>query len=315
MISGFNTDIEFDGTVYHVQTEDKGMSSRQIMSLVYNRGTILASKRASYDDLFIGEFDEKQLADRVGRQHKLICAAVRAGRIDELKEMTAKTAAGAKAKAGVKVNLDAVAVADVPMQTVPVSVAPPVARVETPVVRTQPPPVQRVEPQVIRTPSLVPTAPIKIAMVETAHVIQVVPQIEAEIEPVVEVLSIIEDGEILPAEAVAVVSELSGQERPSNAKLSLEILGETKFKGGDRRTVNIMICRGTERKVVRDAQIMVKVLGSSFRPVIFHAKSDPNGLAKIHLQLPHFHAGRAALLIRAIAGGEEVELRRVVTPG
>ena len=129
MISGFNTDIEFDGTVYHVQTEDKGMSSRQIMSLVYNRGTILASKRVSYDDLLIGEFDEKQLSERVGRQHKLICAAVRAGRIDELKEMTAKTAAGgAKAKASVKVNVDAVAVAEVPLQRVPVSVAPPVSR-------------------------------------------------------------------------------------------------------------------------------------------------------------------------------------------
>jgi hypothetical protein len=60
---------------------------------------------------------------------------------------------------------------------------------------------------------------------------------------------------------------------------------------------------------------MLKVLGSSFRPVIFHAKTDANGLAKVHLQLPHFHAGRAALLVRAINGGEEIELRRIVTPG
>jgi hypothetical protein len=76
-----------------------------------------------------------------------------------------------------------------------------------------------------------------------------------------------------------------------------------------------MICRGTDRKVVPDAQVMIKVLGSSFRPVIFHAKTDTNGLARVHLQLPHFQSGRAAVLIRAITGGEEVELRRVVTPG
>jgi hypothetical protein len=44
------------------------------------------------------------------------------------------------------------------------------------------------------------------------------------------------------------MSELSGRERPSNTKLSLEMLGETKFKGGDRHTVTLMICRGTERK-------------------------------------------------------------------
>ena len=161
----------------------------------------------------------------------------------------------------------------------------------------------------------IPSAPIKISMVETSRVIQVTPPPkEIELEPVVEVLSVIEDDEILPAEAVAVISELSGQERPANSKLSLELLGETKFKGGDRRTVNIMICRGTDRKVVAGAEIMIKVLGSSFRPVIFHAKSDANGLARIHLQLPHFNAGRAALLIRAIADGEEIELRRVVTP-
>jgi len=64
--------------------------------------------------------------------------------------------------------------------------------------------------------------------------------------------------------------------------------------------------------VVDGAQIMIKILGSAFRPVIFHARSDQNGLAKIHLQVPQFSAGRAALLVRAIADGEEVELRRVV---
>ena len=133
--------------------------------------------------------------------------------------------------------------------------------------------------------------------------------------PLFEGVSIIEDDEILPAEAVAVVSELSGKERPANSKLSIELLGDFKFRGGDRHTVNIMICRGTERKVVPEAQIMVKVLGSSFRPVIFHARSDANGLAKVHLQLPHFQSGRAAVLLRAISGGEEIELRRAVTPG
>jgi len=134
-------------------------------------------------------------------------------------------------------------------------------------------------------------------------------------ETVIEEVDVIEDEEILPAEAVQAMSELSGRERPSNTKLSLEMLGETKFKGGDRHTVTLMICRGTERKVVPDAQIMIKVLGSSFRPVIFHAKTDSNGLASVHLQLPHFQTGRAALLVRVMTDGEEIELRRIVNPG
>jgi hypothetical protein len=137
-----------------------------------------------------------------------------------------------------------------------------------------------------------------------------------ELETVIEDARIIEvEEEILPAEAVEVVSELSGRERPRNTKLKLELLGDPKFRGGDRQTVSIMLCRGTDRKVVAGAQIMVKVLGSAFRPVIFHARSDINGLARVHLQVPQFSAGRAALMVRALSEGEEVELRRLVSPG
>ena len=96
MITGFNTDIEYDGVTYHVQTEDKGLETPLILSLVYSGGTILASKRSPYDDLIAGGFNEKVLAERLQRQHKLICAAIRAGRIEELKLMTRREA-GARA--------------------------------------------------------------------------------------------------------------------------------------------------------------------------------------------------------------------------
>ena len=56
MITGFNTDIEHDGVVYHVQTEDKGLDSPIILSLVYAGGTILASKRSPYEDLIAEGF-------------------------------------------------------------------------------------------------------------------------------------------------------------------------------------------------------------------------------------------------------------------
>ncbi len=277
MISGFNTDIKVGNTVYHVQTEDKGLKSRLILSLVYDKGTILASKRVNYDDLANGAFDEKELAERLNRQHQLICAAVRAGRIDELKEMTGKERSKSAKTAVVE-----------PKTTV----TPPVIPVSKPVAAALP--------------------EVTALNVESARIAASKPY---SLEPVIEAVAIIEEEIVLEAEAVEVVSELSGQDRPTNNKLSLELLGDSKFKGGDRRTVNIMVCRGTDRKVVAGAEIMLKVLGSSFRPVIFHAKSDANGLAKVHMQLPSFQAGRAAMLIRAIAAGEEIELRRVVTPG
>ena len=297
MISGFNTDIEFENTVYHVQTEDKGLRSRLIVSLVYDGGTILASKRVSYDDLVAGKFDENVLIERVNRQHKLMCAAVKAGRIGDLQEMTGKARGKTlPAPAAVAVPGGIAQVQGAPMHTGGIEI-------------------ERV--LAVASPNIVETVAVA---VELPLVPIVVPVARPETDPfadapLFEAVSIIEDDAILPAEAVAVVSELSGIERPANTKLSLELLGESKFKGGDRRTVNVMVCRGTQRKVVGNAEIMIKVLGSSFRPVIFHARSDANGLAKVHMQLPHFEAGRAALLVRAIVDGEEIELRRAVTPG
>src|SRR6516165_8980922 len=88
VITGYNTDVEYNGVVYHVQTEDKGLQTPIILSLVYIGGAILASKRAPYDDLIASGFDKQVLAERLQRQHKLICAAVRAGRIDDLKRMS-----------------------------------------------------------------------------------------------------------------------------------------------------------------------------------------------------------------------------------
>ena len=96
MITGYNTDVEFDGVVYHVQTEDKGLDTPLILSLVYSGGAILASKRSSYDDLIARGFDESVLAARLQRQHKLICAAVHAGRIDDLKQLGSRESPPAK---------------------------------------------------------------------------------------------------------------------------------------------------------------------------------------------------------------------------
>jgi hypothetical protein len=91
VITGFNTDVEHDGVVYHVQTEDKGLDSPLILSLVYSGGAILASKRSPYEDLIAAGFDEAALAQRLKRQHRLICAAINAGRLEELKRMGERT--------------------------------------------------------------------------------------------------------------------------------------------------------------------------------------------------------------------------------
>jgi len=94
VITGYNTDVQHDGVTYHVQTEDKGLNTPIILSLVYTGGAILASKRSPYDDLIAAGFDQSALVERLQRQHKLICAAINAGRIEDLKRMSERGATG-----------------------------------------------------------------------------------------------------------------------------------------------------------------------------------------------------------------------------
>ena len=290
VITGFNTDIEFEGVTYHVQTEDKGLAKPVILSLVYDRGTILASKRLPYDDLLDDGLDEKVLAARLHRQHKLICAAIQAGRIEDLKKMAARETAPVP-KSAVSRGLDA----NRNDQILEVPVEPPAVSLE------------ELEELLLPIPKPVFGGILDVPLNRVSE-----PSI-GRIKKPASVLS--NDEVVLPAEAVAIVSEMVGKERSFNNKLSIELLGETKFKGGERKSVTFMVCRGTDRKIVNAAQVMVKILGSSFRPLIFHASTDMNGLARVNIQLPNFNSGRAALLARAVSDGEEVELRRAITHG
>jgi hypothetical protein len=82
MITGYNTDVEYNGRIYHVQTEDKGSSNPVIESLVYVGGEILASRRTPYGDLPGGGGDRQLLAERLEAQHHRMIMNIRQGKLD-----------------------------------------------------------------------------------------------------------------------------------------------------------------------------------------------------------------------------------------
>ncbi|MEJ2491185.1 MAG: hypothetical protein P8Y84_06150, partial [Desulfuromonadales bacterium] len=51
MVVGFNHNVHYQGVMYHVQTEDSGIRSPHIITLLYRGGTILASQKTSYADI------------------------------------------------------------------------------------------------------------------------------------------------------------------------------------------------------------------------------------------------------------------------
>jgi len=308
VITGFNTDIQYDGVTYHVQTEDKGLSTPVIMSLVYLGGTILASKRSPYKDLLENDLDEDVLAERLKRQHNLICAAIQAGRIEDLKRMSMKDSSAKKE--GLVVKREAKKPAKTPVEK-PVSPPQP-KKEESPILKPKDAsevsktiPKPDTNPEVAQPPNIekpktkTPAEKVwDIAIVEDVDIIEEEDFFEEEI--------------ILPTGAVQIVSDFSMIEEAVSDELKVRFLKDYKFNSGEKKQVEVLVCRGNEDDFVKDANVMLKVIGSAFRPQIFHSKTDSKGIATVEVKLPKFRSGRAAILVRANINGEETELRRVI---
>jgi len=83
MITGYNTDVPHSDVVFHVQTEDKGIASAFIESLVYVGGQILAKKRTSYKSALEAGDSKKQIVELMDRQHRLTIAEIQSGKYDQ----------------------------------------------------------------------------------------------------------------------------------------------------------------------------------------------------------------------------------------
>jgi len=248
VLTGFNTDVEYDGVVYHVQTEDKGLRTPFILSLVYTGGAILASKRSPYDDLIAGGFDESILAQRLSRQHKLICAAVHAGRIEDLKHLS-QSAASERAS--------------------------------------------RRRHSAAPKPEEAPSE-----AEQTSEAVRVDEKAKQE--------------NIAPAPDHFAATGSGKDLEP----LRVILLDEEELRGGESVTLRVLVSRaaGDRREPARKARLVVKTLGTNFRPASTMATTNAEGTATIPILLPSFDSGRAAVLVQAHLDGETAELRRIILP-
>lgn len=264
MITGYNTDVEHDGVVYHVQTEDKGLETPLLLSLVYSGGAILASKRSSYHDLIAAGFDEAVLTERLQRQHRLICAAINAGRIDDLKKMAA------------------------PRPT-PSSPAPPVAPIP-------------VEPTPLKQETLAPA---------NEEVVEQVAETELPSRPSQPTPRRPSPYTVYDSRRRSTGGELLEIEEG----LRIALTGEKDFRGGDAVEMELIVTRvSAQGEAPITAAVSVKILGTSFRPIILSLKTNKQGSVAVNAQIPPFKTGRAAIVIKASAGGLTTETRRVIHP-
>lgn len=277
MITGFNTDIEHDGVVYHVQTEDKGLDSPIILSLVYSGGTILASKRSPYEDLIEQGFSDEALAERLKRQHRLICAAIHSGRINDLKKM------GGRAKQTAA-----------PVVTEPVETEDVAAEIETEVAAPAEEPFE-IEYWPLTQEWTPPPPP---SPTSEGEIVEEQQSLHAEEEPADE--AALEDLDLeVPPDGLAIV-----------------LLDDEQFYSGEKYTLRVHISNwsGGEETSLPNASVSIKILGTTFRPLIYTLKTEADGVATVATEIPHFTSGRAAVLVRVVVKDQAAELRRIIHP-
>lgn len=84
MVVGFNHNFRYNGEIYHVQTEDGGVKSASIITLLYRGGTILASKKTSYADILKVDKLPKVVEELMKEQHKEMLRRLKAGDFDQV---------------------------------------------------------------------------------------------------------------------------------------------------------------------------------------------------------------------------------------
>ena len=282
MITGFNTDIEHDGVTYHVQTEDKGLDSPIILSLVYVGGTILASKRSPYEDLIASGFSDEVLSERLKRQHRLICAAINQGRINDLKKMSGRPKEAPQKsveEAAPEVETAPAATVDEPFEIEYW----PVSQEWTP-----PPAPEDEELAAVMEPGMEPRyEPVDLTAKEP----------EPEVEEPVEVEEFVSEPDLEDG-------------------LYIELLDDEEFYSGKRYTLRVLVNNRTngDEKPLANVSVSIKVLGTTFRPLIYTLKTESDGVASVSTDIPQFNSGRAAVLIRAVTKDQAAELRRIIHP-
>jgi hypothetical protein len=80
MLVGYNTNISYKDKVYHIQTEDSGQSNPVIVTLLYSKGAILASKKTTYADVVADPDYKEKVGKMMREQHKEMIRGLLAGK-------------------------------------------------------------------------------------------------------------------------------------------------------------------------------------------------------------------------------------------
>ena len=285
MITGFNTDVKHTGTVYHVQTEDKGLNNPLIESLVYVKGAILDAFRTRYEGfLKSGKFSETVLQKILEFQHQQIVASIKHGRYrkgmplqayvdgsfvfefqcatesrDSQKVVSSRTVSSSEKAA------------DLPRQAAP-----------------------EPSPEAKQPKSTDVSEPAPVSQESSSEQPSTVLETPANLGSAVQEL-------LHPS---ADIGRLSGEQG-----IEICVEGSKDFHGGEQVDLRLYVQSRQSRVRIENVQIVIKIIGTTFSPRLYAGKTDTTGSLRMNFSLPVFSGGSAALIIQASTaiGNDEVK--------
>lgn len=294
MITGFNTDVQHEGQIYHVQTEDGGKGNPTFESLVYVGGTIVAKKLTPYPQPFSNDASPESLASLLKRQHQIIIAAIKAGRIEDLIRHSAEQQEGRNAeenKASDRLS------ARRPAEAVKSG-----DRVDEPGRQR---PVNRFSPaHAGKADVTAPTFPAAITPPKPSRPLQ---RTSIGTRDSASASSSRGDTAGLNLDQVLedYVKRGSGQ-----ARLDVKVLTPEVFTAGKGIGLRVQVTQDENPHF--DATVTVKIIGTAFKPQVFIGRVGRDGVASFSLTLPSFTTGTAAIVIEAQSSSGRGELKNLI---
>lgn len=282
MITGFNTDVPHEGLVYHVQTEDRRTDDPAFESLVYVGGSIVAKKLTPYSDKLNEGATEETIASLLKRQHQVIIAAIKAGRIEELIQHTLKRRREAHRKP-----------ASAELPSIPFAAPMESPKQETPSVTAKP-----VAPE-----AFAPQAPVQSS--ERPSGLSSGTPDYSKFKNAVPTAPTSGESGVLNLDQV-----ISDYKQRGEAKLEVRVLAPEAFIAGKSIALRVQVTHNTKPEF--DAIVTVKIIGTAFKPQVVIGRVGRDGVASFSLVVPAFSSGTAAIVIEARSSRGRGELKNLI---
>jgi hypothetical protein len=289
MITGYNTDVRHGEVVFHVQTEDKGVSNPYIESLVYVGGQVLASKRASYAEMIAEGKEEKDIVAFMDHQHRTMIAAIRHGKLDgKLATLSASRMTGA-----------------MPVVTPPTGMQPVVLRHRSGPSPVVSPPTPAVPSEVGETVARTLSGGETVA--RPAAAATATP--ETPLEPIAA-------RPPRPAGPERTLDQVILEYLTSEAdqeQLVLLLEEERDLVLGARATLVLRATSSKTGQPVASTQVSVRMISTIAEPrPLAHGRTDDRGVLALSFDIPQLGRGTSALIINAVSAIGRAELKHLL---